>query len=307
MATKRPKTNKESRKETKRLITNEELWKKLTEGEYKEIIEYSSKRENDLDVQIRDNYLNIYYRGGSLLRIKPRSRDFDELYFHRRASEGDELSKEKWDSYKQKKKEMRDKLENEGMEAFCRDMKVIMNEWDENLRKINVSHDEKNEQQEISMNNRGDTPYTVVDLEYAVSRNSKFCYNGKKGKKVPRFDIIAVDKSGQLYVIELKTGLGATKGSSGIEPHIDCFNHSIGRDEENEFVTEMHELLEQKKQLGLIDESIFIDVNKKPQFIFAFSDKEGEDKYNKFVDKCKGEGFEGKILYLDNSHILKDK
>ncbi len=44
---------------TKRLITSKELLHKLTNGEYKEIIEFAAKRENNLDVQIRDNYLNI--------------------------------------------------------------------------------------------------------------------------------------------------------------------------------------------------------------------------------------------------------
>ena len=68
---------------TKRLITSKELLQKLTKGSYKEIIEFAAKRENDLDVQIRDNYLNIYYRGGNLLRIHPRSFYFDEFYFHR--------------------------------------------------------------------------------------------------------------------------------------------------------------------------------------------------------------------------------
>ena len=53
---------------TKGKISNEKFWKKLTEGEYKEIIDFASKRENELDVQIRDNYLNIYYRGGKLAR-----------------------------------------------------------------------------------------------------------------------------------------------------------------------------------------------------------------------------------------------
>ena len=45
---------------TKRLITNKELLQKLTKGDYKEIIEFAAKRENELDVEIRDNYLNVY-------------------------------------------------------------------------------------------------------------------------------------------------------------------------------------------------------------------------------------------------------
>ena len=187
-----------------------------------------------------------------------------------------------------------------GFERYCEKMKCIMDEWDTDLKTIGISHDEKNEQQMISMNNRGDTAYTVIDLEYAVSRDSSFKYDGNLDKKVPRFDIIALDKTGQLYVIELKTGLGAISNESGIRPHIDCFNHTIGRDEKGEF------LVEQKKKFNLIDKETWVDKSKKPVFIFAFSNKPDEDKYDEFVVACKKKGYNGKIIYLDSSHRLKD-
>ena len=155
------------------------------------------------------------------------------------------------------------------------------------------------------MNNRGETDYTVIDLEYAVSRKSSFKYDGAKNKVVPRFDIIAVDKTGQLYVIELKTGLVAIKGNSGIGSHIDCYKHTIGRDSKNEFLNEMDELLKQKRELHLIDKNVSIDITKKPQFIFAFSDKQGENRYEEFVEACKNEGYNGKVIYLNDDHQLK--
>ena len=300
--------------DTKRLITSKELWKKLTEGEYKEIIDFASQRKNELDVQIRDNYLNIYYRGGNLLRINPRSFDFDKFYFHRGAKDmrkthlikSDKTEdKERVASYQRKRDVMFSILRNKGMAAYCAQMKEIMDEWEEDLHTIGISHDEKNEQQQISMNNRGDTDYTVVDLEYAVSTKYNFKYDGKSTKKVPRFDIIAVDKTGQLVVIELKTGLGAIDNNSGISAHMDCFEHTIGSDQEGAFVKEMSELLGQKKTLNLIDKSIFIDTSKKPQFIFAFSDEPGENCYEEFVEACKKRGYQGKVIYVGNDHQLK--
>lgn len=304
---------------TKRIISSKELWKKLTEGEYKEIIEFASKRENELDVQIRDNYLNVYYRGGNLLRIQPRSLFFDEFYFHRgaknlrkthlieKANEGDKTCIALWESYKKLRNEMLENLKTSGgMKTYSTMMKKIMDEWELDLHTIDISHDEKNEQQMISMNNRGATPYTVIDLEYAVSTTSTFYYDGKLEKKVPRFDIIAVDKAGQLYVIELKTGLGAIDNNSGIGPHMDCFEHTIGRDRKGLFLCEMTELLKQKIVLNLIDIKINIDTQKKPLFIFAFSDKPGENNYNNFVDACRDKGYKGKVIYLDTSHQLKD-
>jgi len=303
---------------TRRLITNKELLQKLTNGDYKEIIEFASRRENDLDVQIRDNYLNIYYRGGNLLRIQARSLFFDEFYFHRGskflrkthlieyAEKGCDLAKNLWDKYKNARTEMLDLLKTKGFEEYCREMKNVMDGWETDLNSIHISHDEKNEQQMISMNNRGETAYTVIDLEYAVSRDSNFSYDGSSEKKVPRFDIIAVDKTGQLYVIELKTGLGAIDNESGIGPHIDCFDHTIGRDDKGDFLDEMYNLVEQKKSFKLIASETTIDRNKKPQFIFAFSNKKGEDKFKEFIVACKENGYNGKIIYLDSSHQLKD-
>ena len=263
---------------TQRKISNEKFWKKLTEGEYKEIIDFASQRENELDVQIRDNYLNIYYEGGNLLKIESYSPylSFDEFYFHRGAKDmrkthlidkckkGDKACIARWEDYKNRRKKMLNILKERGMATYCKEMKRIMKEWDADLQTIGISHDEKKAQQQISMNNRGATDYTVVDLEYAVSTTSNFKYNGDSKKKVPRFDIIAVDKTGQLYVIELKTGLKAIDGNSGIRAHMDCFEHSIGRDSKNDFINEMNELLRQKQELKLIDKNVRIDQTKKP-------------------------------------------
>ena len=305
-------------KTTKRKISKE-LWTKLTEGEYKGIIEFASKRENNLDVQIRDNYLNIYYRGGNLLRLRPRSMFFDEFYFHtdvkknrkthivEKAKNGDTESIKLCSNYKEQRDKMLNILKGKDkMPEYCEKMKALMDEWESALNTINISHKEKNAQQEISMNNRGTTSYTVIDVEYEVSRKSEFRYNGELNKKAPRFDIIAVDTNGQLYVIELKTGLGAIGGTSGICEHIDCFENSIGKDENGDFINEMEALLELKKALNLIDKNTKIDSNKKPLFILAFSDKPGENLYPDFVNACKAKGYHGKTIYLDNSYCLKD-
>lgn len=304
---------------TKRKISNEKFWKNLTKGEYKEIIDFASQRENELDVQIRDNYLNIYYQGGNLLRVHPRSLYFDEFYFHRGAKDmrkthlidkckkGDKACIARWEDYKNRRKEMLDILKEKerGMATYCKEMKRIMKEWDADLHTIGISHDEKNAQQQISMNNRGATDYTVVDLEYAVSTTSNFKYNGDSTKKVPRFDIIAVDKSGQLYVIELKTGLKAIDGNSGIRAHIDCFDHTIRRDSNNDFINEMDELLKQKQELNLIDKNVFIDKTRKPQFIFSFSDEPGKNQYEVFVEACKERGYNDEVIYVGNDYQLK--
>jgi hypothetical protein len=50
---------------------------------YNYLIEYASKPTNELDIQFRGGYLNIYYKGGNLMRLKGKSScEFDEKYFY---------------------------------------------------------------------------------------------------------------------------------------------------------------------------------------------------------------------------------
>ena len=58
---------------------NEDFLEKF-DNEYKELLR-CIVNDPDLDMQIRENYLNVYYKGGSILKIKPRSFDIDKMYF----------------------------------------------------------------------------------------------------------------------------------------------------------------------------------------------------------------------------------
>lgn len=179
-----------------------------------------------------------------------------------------------------------------------------MDKWDVALKDV-VQHNEKKEQQAIAIANRADTDYVVLDLEYAVSKQSEFAYDGGDDKKVPRFDIIAI-RNGRLFVIELKKGLGATPGKSGIKSHMKCYNHTIGRDDEHFFVKEMQALLKQKQELGLLDKTLTIE-DTKPEFIFAFADKKDKDDFEEFAKRCFDVGYEGNFIYIGNNHKLTAK
>lgn len=298
-------------------ILSEAFVNKL-KGEWKPLLDYILS-DSDLDLQIRDNYINVYYKGGNILKINPRSFEFDKFYFYtdcnmerkthllKKAEDGDDKAKRIIDKLVNLRdgliENLSSTLNHLKVECYFSQAKSIMEKWEETLNDtLKISHKEKQEQQKIAITNRKDTDYIVLDLEYAVSRNSKFSYNGKLDKKVPRFDIIAIH-NGQLVVIELKKGMDATGGTSGVRPHIDCFNHTIGRDENGLFIQEMKDLLKQKQTLGILDKSLNIN-DAKPKFVFAFADKDGEDKFIEFSRYCFNNDYKDELIYLNNSHKL---
>ncbi len=277
------------------------------DNEYKDLL-CCIVNDTELDMQIRENYLNVYYKGGSILKIKPRSFDIDKMYFFVHTEGGKSSTDVKKDNtiqtvLKEKRNMLLSLLPSSPNEYF-RQAKKVMDVWDNALSE-KVEHNEKKEQQQIILANSKNSEYIVLDVEYAVSRNSKFNYMkiAPIKKEVPRFDLIAIH-NGRLVVIELKKGLGAVPGTSGIKPHMDCFEYTIGRDINGLFIREMRTLLAQKKALGLLDDTLEIK-DEKPMFMFAFADEKGKDEFAGFVNKCREKRYEGEFIYLGNDHKLR--
>ena len=282
--------------------------KELTVGKLSDLLQCII-HDAELDLQIRGNYINVYYKGGNILRIKPRSFEFDEMYFNdskvKISSEAKKDAIIHTELIKQKEALIEKLKDNKPKEYFC-EAKAVMDKWALSISE-KKTFEEKKEQQEIALANRKDTDFVVLDLEYAVSRNSEFNHvkTAQIKKEVPRFDIIAIH-NGRLVVIELKKGLGAVPGTSGVKPHMDCFEYTIGQDINGLFIREMQTLLAQKKALGLLDKQLEIK-DEKPLFMFAFADENGKDEFAGFVEKCREKDYKDEFIYLDNDHKLRRK
>lgn len=254
-------------------IHNEKFIESLKNGSLRQML-LVINNDSDLDVQIRNNYLNIYYKGGNIAKVNSEnSVEFDKFYFYldmKNISKRDIMQ----DAVVVKKlitqrNLLISKFKSKIYKEYFRDAKIVMDKW---LKKN--PKPERMEQHQLSVENQyNKSDYTILDLEYQVSTKSDFaCTYIPKGKdkpKNPRFDIIAINKQGKLCVIELKKGSEALKDPSGLKEHWECYQQSIGRDHQP-FMIEMKGLLEQKQAFNLIDKQVKI-TNPNPEFIFAYS------------------------------------
>lgn len=287
------------------------------------VVDHINKHEADLDLQIRDNYVNIYYKGGNICKITGvNSINFDPFYFYLDSKEvprlriyGDEKqaiprNQKVYTELKDKAGKLLKLFREEHYAAYFKQAKEVMNNY---WKSIEQESGERKDQQELALANKyGESDYTILDLEYQVSELAPFrctyIKDGKSKPKKPRFDIIAIDKSGQLVVIELKKGTKALDGTSGLKEHYDCYNASIGRNT-NAFMTEMRRILEQKQELELLPSHIELK-SSLPQFMFAFTyadeDKAEDAQRKEFIDKCaKVNSSIPYIILPQNTFLLK--
>lgn len=311
----------------KRGIHNKKFLYEIENGSLKPLVELVNSNE-DLVLQIRDDYFNVYYQGGNVAKVtSSKSVDFDENYFRTHI----EKSKENWEEIKKKRQTTMALFKKGLFSDYIDTVKSAMKYyWDNVLEGKGVA--EKMAQHQICILNTNQTEYTVIDLEYQVSTESIFKYRGKRktksgGLPSPRFDIVAIRNSDhRLCVIELKKGTKALKDPSGVQEHAESFVHTIGFDKKtkNAFLSEMNDVLQMKKKLKLIDEIVFIDTTLESEFLYAYQNNPNEQDYKKgiildfemqkryfryYQEYKKKDNFAKgkKVIWLDeNCYLLKD-
>lgn len=210
-------------------------------------------------VEVRHNYLNCYYRGGSLfkMKFKPKSKQlefkFDPKYFSlKQPPDAVYAGLKAWnDSGPSDPKEWLERL---------RELKQTMDAWLSEHPKA-----ERETQQEIVRLNtfaRGD--YQSIDMELAIP----------KDRESGRMDIIAVRREGERYVpviVELKHGTGAFDGKSGIWDHYLKTTRFLDREGGEGYLIEtIRRIWAAKRLLGLLEETVpDAAMFKKTELLFA--------------------------------------
>jgi len=241
-------------------ILDDEFVHDLLSGSFSSLLEYVID-DPSLDLQIRDNYINIYYRGGNLLKIDKVGNEYN-YFFDMKYLKGNKLNS---------KDTLHELLNKSLWNDYIPEAKQVMDRF------FGATKNEEREFQQLVIrdNNRSSlangTDFFIIDVEYAYPH-------------VGIFDLIAVewlsegpkrkhpDKyKAKLYVIEMKYGDKALKGKSGLTDHLKQFNHLLSNSSySEELKKEMIDLFEQKRNLGLIP---CLAKSNNPNIVPAFDDE----------------------------------
>jgi hypothetical protein len=244
--------------------------KNLKDGILKPILEYI-KEDSNLILEIRNDYINIYYRGGNLLKISEKTIGISkyDFYFNSKYI----LNPNKTNVKITNNMKVIDSTNPKDVEKWIDiipHIKYEMDKWLSKYKKL-----EKEYQQTIVRENNIDlaksTDYFICDIENA------------KGKG--RYDLIAVKwisngakrKSGKnlrLAFVELKFGDGSLKGSAGLEKHIKDMDEFLSNQKNIDNIKEeMKKTFNQKLELGLIENQNKIESfsGEKPEYILVLA------------------------------------
>lgn len=266
--------------------------------------------DQTLDMELRGNFINIYYRGGSLFTITEIKEENDSsftIYFN---STGNKNDKGYCNSSLYKAKGRSPLPDHPSLEKAVQNIPLYKQAMDWYFSE-NPNLEREIQQEIVTENNNHSnisygTDYYIVDIEYANSENNS------------RFDMVAIKwpstsngrqdgKEATLALIELKYGDGSIKGDAGVEKHLQDSDTFLSASEKfSDFCSDMAQVFKQKCKLGLIngikeDRHPTITTNN-PELIFIFANhKPASQKLKEEVKKLRSQCIQWNIYYATAS------
>ncbi|MBT9549180.1 MAG: hypothetical protein IV090_27550 [Candidatus Sericytochromatia bacterium] len=227
------------------------------------------KQDHTLMLAIRKDYINIYYRGGNLLRIKELKENYYSAFFDK-----------KYNTNQKSIPDLPMKIESQGdTNKWVKSFSCLKEIMDLYLSKN--SKPEREFQQLIARENNvstisNESEYFISDIEFADSEIGA------------RFDILSIQwlasqrKNGnkcRAALMEIKYGDGALSGTSGLLKHLKDINTLISDDSRyNELLATMEAQFNLLDHLGLLhyrqcsnETKIKLNVHDKPEVIFILA------------------------------------
>lgn len=223
----------------------------------------------------KDKILTTKFSKGQLLTIKP----LDDKYYSGISLKKSEKSPNLYFSKKHRDYTLRSLTE---MRKYFALAKRLVHAYKLGL--------EFEVQQNIALGNRSfDNRFLVVDMEWMFPQT-----NIQERISKTRIDLVAIDNNtnangfNDIYLVELKVGLGATEGKSGTIDHVRKTNEIINKTEACKALNEdISNIIKQKTELGIFSGTP-IEYHLAPQpkmmIILAYRGEEEKVKMMKEVD-----------------------
>jgi hypothetical protein len=154
-------------------------------------------------------------------------------------------------------------------------------------------------------NQESENRYIILDMEYSFEQHQ---IQADKRERGAGFDLLGIERqTGKIILFEVKRGLKAIKGRSGINEHINDFDTYInGTHSEifrNNLVRDIRNIVSEKLALGLISNYNLPNelLYNQPEHIFVFHP---ENTYEIEIFKRELQGRKKLILVSDDNYTL---
>ncbi|MFN2262252.1 MAG: hypothetical protein ABR595_09340 [Psychroflexus sp.] len=228
---------------------DEEFITALLRGDLKELLQYI-KRDNSLDLEIRENYINIYYLGGNILKVSKKGNTYKFSFNFNYLKPAQSLQE---NFIKKQKTDIQKHKADQNWNAYFPLAKQAMDFH------FSTNHKEEREFQQLIVRENNyssvanSTDFFIIDIEYDNRAGARFDIVAVEWPSVASIRKLQNGFKPKLVVIEMKYGDGAFKGSASLKKHCDDFNSfSSSATYLNAFKSEMLTVFSQKRLLGLI-------------------------------------------------------
>lgn len=237
-----------------------------------------------LCLEIRDGYINIYYKGGNLLKITQKRNGYS-FYFDARYC----LNKNDDTNYGRLKA-----LNSSSIQDYIDNFEIMMSEMDSWLKEYRKK--EREYQHKLLINNSN-----IIDIEYATPKSK---VTGEKLNM--RLDMLMVEGD-KLIIVENKYGIGAISGNAGVKEHYDDICTLINTpDIYDEMVQSVKNIAKAKYELGLLDKSVESIDETKTEILFLFADFNQKSESLKNEIKSMTVTYPYKVLFMDSDETVID-